>query len=292
MTPLLKWLKIDVILTFILVVWGGIVRNSGAGLACPDWPLCHGQIIPPLEPLILLEWSHRLLASLVGFVTLGIAIAIVSQKEYRSALGLKVLIAIVLLIIQVILGGLTVMNLLSPHFVTVHLGVGLLFFTTLVLMLVQSRGVYFQLESDTKSCLYGLAALTSLAVFAQVLLGGWVASNHAGLACPDFPMCQGQWIPDNLSGAILYQVLHRVGALTVLGLILALFVLTVKAAHKPAKGMMIGILAVTLLQFTLGILNVFLEIPPPLSVAHLGMGYALFVMLLAFVYKVRHARLP
>src|SRR5439155_16912073 len=64
-----------VVATFVLIILGGLVRATGAGLACPDWPLCHGRLIPPLDPLVLTEWSHRFVASILGILTLAVAVA-------------------------------------------------------------------------------------------------------------------------------------------------------------------------------------------------------------------------
>ena len=241
-----KILKITTALTFVLIALGGVVRNNGAGLSCPDWPLCNGQWIPPMDTLVLLEWTHRLIASSVGFLTLGLVITIGCRKKYRQQLGGFAFLAFALLAVQVVLGGLTVTEMLKPMIVTWHLATGIAFFATLLWMFLRQKSAALpgvvenvsdypkvcptpnrlskianQFNVLTVACLGsrtpfgvghsfsttplpecsryilvrrvagGLAGL----VYMQIVLGGLVSSNHAGLVCPDFPTCLGHWIP-------------------------------------------------------------------------------------------------
>src|SRR5215831_18488850 len=126
-------------LLFGLIVIGSVVRTTGSGLACPDWPLCQGQLIPPFQLNVLIEWFHRLVALLVSlllFATCGWALL---RSEVRSRLGGLAALAVVLLFAQVVLGALTVWKLLSPLVVSSHLAVALLLFSTLLMLALSAQ---------------------------------------------------------------------------------------------------------------------------------------------------------
>jgi len=109
-------------LTLGLMALGGVVRATGAGLACPDWPLCHGRLVPRLEGPVLVEYSHRLLAAVVGLATLLLAASVWRRHgRDRGLVGLA-LAALILLGGQVVLGGLTVRTELTASLVAAHLG--------------------------------------------------------------------------------------------------------------------------------------------------------------------------
>ncbi len=120
-----------ILLTFCLLILGGIVHNTGSSLACPDWPLCYGSVMPPMKGGVAIEHSHRLLASTVGLLTLILAFVIHKRKRERRLRELS-LVACVLVIFQGVLGGLTVLYRLPDLVSTAHLGTSLLFFALII----------------------------------------------------------------------------------------------------------------------------------------------------------------
>jgi len=278
-----KLLSINITLTFLLILWGGLVRSSGAGLACPDWPTCNGYWIPPMDPMVLLEWGHRLIASVTGFCTLGVVGAVFLKKKYRSRLGGPAFLCLSLLVVQILLGALTVKGMLSAHLVTTHLAVALVFLATLLWM---RERISPEVDPNPPLKGRGLLPFVTLLVYLQILWGGWVASSHAGLACPDFPTCFGAWVPP-LSGLVAYQFFHRVGAVVVTAAVILLFR---KMRATKLKGLMIGNLMTVLIQFSLGIANVVWELPIAVRIAHLAMATSLFAMMFIATHRVHHAR--
>ncbi|MBI4211733.1 MAG: COX15/CtaA family protein [Deltaproteobacteria bacterium] len=304
-----RLLSFTIFTTFFLFLWGATVRSTGTGLGCPDWPLCLGKVIPPISFPVIMEWGHRLLASLVGFLTLSIVM--VAFTKYRRELGKLSIVAFVLLLIQASLGGAAILTFLSPYVISIHLGVGTLFLSTLLWMRLRlhatdafARFAATNAGGETPPPTYGrlphpvaaqeqirlLLFIALTFVFLQTLLGGMVASSHAGLACPDFPTCFGNWIPE-LSGLVALQFWHRVGAVLVsLAVCLTLIAFFSQKHDHPVKPVFIGIGIVTALQFLLGVSNVLLGLPVVLRVAHLGGATLLYSLLFIAVYEVRRVR--
>src|SRR3990170_4324896 len=161
--------------TYLLIVLGGLVRATGAGLACPDWPICHGRLIPPLEGLVLIEYAHRLVASLVGFLTLAVTIGAWRRGIFRWHATL----ALVLVGVQIVLGGLTVRTELSPWLVVAHLGTAMTFFATLVGLTLRA---WTTDVPPRRSSMKTLAWITLAATFGLVLIGGYVSATAAVFA--------------------------------------------------------------------------------------------------------------
>jgi len=258
-----------VVVTFALLVFGSTVRINEAGLACPDWPMCFGQVVPASMNLdIFLEWGHRALAGLVSLAFVGLGGLIFTDRSLRRSHGLLWGVAAVVLAVQIVLGGLTVLELLAEWTVTSHLLAGNTFcLLLLVTALTLHKPLSQRGDVPVSALARGLVVVLGVGVITQLALGGLVASSHAGLACgPTWPSCGGSaWFP-TFQGIVGLQVIHRIGAYLVLALAIGAVAVT-RARGRHGRAALV-LLALVLVQATLGVLNVWLGMPGIVSAAH------------------------
>ncbi|MFK7872264.1 MAG: heme o synthase [Oligoflexales bacterium] len=257
------------VLTFELIVVGSLVRASNAGLACPDWPKCYGAWVPAMDWFIFLEWFHRAIALCLGGMLCALVWNLFSsiflRKKYRSSL----IAAGLLFLWQCVLGGLTVLKLLEPGIVTWHLGNALLFYSLVLWVSGRER-----LSSQTSQALSGWVFFSFLVLF-QLTLGAAVSTSHAGLACPDFPTCQGLWWPlETTPLPMVLHLLHRGVAAVLVAMSLWLF--WVESSQSFAARAIRRIFALLLIQGLLGWLTIVNELPIALSVLHFANGVVIF----------------
>jgi cytochrome c oxidase assembly protein subunit 15 len=277
-------------LVFVLVVWGGIVRLSGSGLAIPDWPLAGGKVIPKPETKVLIEYIHRAIAGLVGILTLVAAVAVYRSRQYRERLGVLMAAALLTLGLQVFMGARVVLEELPVDRVVTHLLLAFFFFAILIQMtLVAGEVSRGEGPLDVPPDHPGLrlwARIGAAAVFVQAGLGAWVSSSGAALACPDFPTCQGSWFPA-LTGLVGIHYTHRLGAYAVFLLVGTHSTLGVRAGLPPRARWAVRLAGVLLvLQILLGIGNVLLRVPLPVSASHLGVALLLFGLLVVAGHEI------
>ncbi len=269
--------RLTVALLFLLLVWGNLVAGMRAGLACPDWPLCQGELLPPFRLDIWMEFSHRLLAA-VASVSL-LALAHFRFRSYRGWSKAIPLAAVGLVAGEIVLGGLTVLMELPVQLTTFHFMTGLAVFL-LAFYMLEFDGIRrlprFSLDGYAPLFI-GMIAL----VFSQAALGAYVRHAQAGLACPDFPACQGSWMPPSLTGPVFLHYSHRLAgygiALTTMALCGAAFLDRGLGRYRN-KALLLLILS--LLQLGTGALVVLSGLNLAATAVHLAMALAMLSLLL------------
>lgn len=281
--------------TIILIMVGSFVRVTGNGLGCPDWPLCYGQAVPPMDISAWVEFSHRLFG---GFVSLQIAgLIFLAWRHYRSnKLIWRTAVATgFVLIIQVSLGGLHVLNELPRWTGLIHTAVAMAI-AGLLAVLVAVTQPDLQALARNKEALFGRtrlklgAGIGAAATYVLLLTGSLVTRTGASLACPSFPHCGVAEIPESLSGLVTIQLLHRFTAFSIAAIILIIIWQLLKhgRSSKPARQIAYGLAALLLLQFALGMSNVFLSLPIWSRILHLGVGGSIWVLMLILAVTLGH----
>lgn len=319
------------LLAVVVVVLGAFTRLSDAGLGCPDWPGCYGFMWMPETPDEILqaeelypyapfesekawpEMVHRYFASTLGFVI--ILINFFNWKHrHRPDQPFKLpIFLLILVILQGLFGMWTVTLNLWPQVVTAHLIGG---FTTLSLLWLLSLRLNNRPWPQPSIPIHRWAGLRPLAMTAmclliiQIALGGWLSSNYAALACPDFPTCQNQLVPDmdfasgfNIfqdigpnylggqmdgEGRVAIHFMHRIGALVVTFFMLFVILqLYRNHGNTPLKGLTHVILALLVIQVALGISNIIWSLPLWVAVAHNAGGAFLLISMVNLNYHLR-----
>lgn len=212
--------------TTLLILAGSLVTSTGSGLAVPDWPTTYGWnmfTFPPSKWVggIFYEHGHRLIASGVGVLTIVLAawLWFAEPRVWLRRLGIVALGAVIL---QGVLGGITVLYFLPTAVSTAHAGLAEIFFClTVAIALFTSQGWHQGAGAVDDDRLRLVATATTLAVYTQIIVGAAMRHSGAGLAIPDFPLMFGGLLPDHWSAAIAVHFTHRVGALIVLLAVLA-----------------------------------------------------------------------
>lgn len=322
---------VTLFLTFDLILFGAFTRLTDSGLGCPDWPGCYGHASPvgaqqaiesaqaemPTGPVThtkaWIEMVHRYMATAVGGLILTLAAFAWWRKQRGDGVSDVALPTFTLLwvCLQGAFGALTVTMKLFPLIVTLHLTGGLVLLALLTVQAQRQR-----LHNDLAMpvllfpWLYRLIWLGLGLLSAQILLGGWVSTNYAVLACNTFPQCQNSWWPimDFVQGFTLWRPLglnahgesltfesltaihyaHRLAAYVVLAYlgVLAWQLRRVAACQQAAR----WLLAVLLLQLLTGLSNVVLDWPLLAAVMHTGGAAALLVILVGLLSGARMSR--
>lgn len=281
--------------TYLLIVLGGIVRVTGSGMGCgDDWPLCNGALLPPLDLPTLIEYGHRLAAAGVGLLIVALAGHAVLRGQgdpaWRSRRRIGYL-AVGLLVVQVLLGAVTVRWELPPATVILHLAAAMALLATL--LVAAARGHAPRRAGarvgDRPALLSGAGAVLGLAV---VLAGALVANLNAAPACQGFPLCNGEWLPGAANWRVHLHWAHRALAYLLVPWAAALPLLTRRwrPGDRAAGGWAWAAALVAVAQLGIAAAMVLRFLPDGLRTAHVAAGAAVFAALVLHAWTVAHPR--
>ncbi len=282
--------------TFVLISVGGLVRATDSGLACPDWPGCFAfnDWIPPAQLHAWIEHTHRLVAAIAVGPLVGIlGVWTLASRDRRRDLPLlfAAVAAGVLVIAQSVLGRFVVTEQLRADLVTVHLGMAMTVFAATIFIADRARSGPLPARGGDPA-LVRLVSVTGVAVLAQMLLGSWVTGHDAGLAFADFPLMNGQLVPEILIGQQAIQAAHRILALIVLLLVIATWLAVRRATERPLPRRLAAIgLGLVAVQVALGAGNVWSQLSAWFVVPHLAVGAALWGTSVWLYLSTRRLRL-
>jgi heme o synthase len=269
------------VITYFLIALGGTVLATDSGLSCPDWPLCFGKAYYSGTFHVFLEQFHRFTAATVSVLIVLLAIGIIAWARKDRALLSLAIAAPILLAVQIVLGGLTVLWKLPPQIITAHLATALALFALVITIAVLSGKPAPSKERPAKTRKFAqLAISNALLVYILMLLGSYVTGSGAALACPGWPFCTpSSWAVSNHLASI--NMLHRVYAVFV-GLVTLWTVISALRRWHVARGQAIvglvgGVLFVW--QAIVGGLIVLLNEPAFVAGLHLALATAVWGML-------------
>jgi heme A synthase len=276
------------ILTFCLMLLGAFVHVTGSSLACPDWPLCFGSLMPEMVGGVAIEHSHRLLAATVGMFTILLVMATGSKRSQDGRTFVLSCLALAFVIFQGLLGGLTVIYQLPTAVSTAHLALSMIFFALILWITLRLffkiNFQYIEIKRDLLLKRYLNFVLG--AIYLQIVLGALVRHTGSASACPDIPFCYGSLWPSALNAMGQLHMAHRI-----FGVISALLIISTAIIIKKSdpENRIMGFLSfnaclLVMTQIILGALNVISGFAIPIAIAHLAVAILILASMLSLCY--------
>jgi cytochrome c oxidase assembly protein subunit 15 len=281
--------------TFVLIFVGALVTSTGSAMAVPDWPLAFGRLVPNLTVAgVRFEYGHRLAAAAVVILTVILALWIWRVEE-RAWLRYTALGAVGLIIVQAVLGGITVRFELPLPVAVAHAGTGQALFCVMVALAAFTGPRWLELtprpDRPGRVFIATLSAITTAVVYVQILVGALMRHMGAALAIPDFPLSFGRLVPPAFTDQVAVNFAHRCGTLLLTALVVWTSVGVFRAyrdeplLRRPA----IGVLVLLVLQVSLGAMTIWSHRAVLPTTAHVAVGAA--VLATSFTLTLRLYRL-
>lgn len=311
------------ILAFCVVILGAYTRLTDAGLGCPDWPGCYGQmIVPKSDPnakqiidatKAWTEMTHRYVAGFLGMVIFALSVLAWRNRRYPEQPLILPLALVVLVVFQALLGMWTVTLKLFPLVVIAHLLGGLTTLSLLWWLTLKLKPVILpNNETDKLYSLKAFAIFGLCVLIFQLFLGGWTSANYAALVCTDFPYCQGRLLPElnllkafnltqagtgitgglgeplDMSARVTIHMVHRIGALiTALVIGWLAFQVFARARCLAIRIVSVAIAVLLTIQILLGVTNVLALLPLAVAIAHNAIAALLLLALVTLNYYLQ-----
>lgn len=268
---------------FSLLVIGGLVHPTGSSLACADWPLCNGELLPPMRGGVLFEHGHRIVALVVATLTAVLA-ALVVKRRTDAALRRLAVAAVVLVAGQAALGAVVVLFALPVVASTAHLALSMAFLAVVIVLAARLRG---PAAARGAALPRALPAAAAAATYVSVVLGGLVRHAGASLACDGAVLCGGALWPADAAARL--HMAHRLWnwGLAVLVVAAAWQVLRAPAAPRAARALAATAPPLLVAQGLLGILTVGTGVSVPVVSLHLALAALVLADLVALVVALR-----
>lgn len=276
-----------VIVTLVLIGVGAFVRASGSGLGCPDWPTCHGGVVPPDNYHAIIESTHRYVAELVGILVILTAIAAWKWYRHVKVAVWCATVAVPLVGFQGVLGAITVEKELPPAVVATHLIVAMVVMSTMLAVAISmyledpGRGARLRAVVTAPTRRPGVAALVAILWLTPVMwIGAFMAESGASTACTGWPLCNGSALPDGSEHEVVHMV-HRYIAGLFIFFIVAFMYYAWKHRRELfwATPVVIAAGILYILQVFVGALNVWYTFPEWLSVSHTVIAASIWLTL-------------
>ena len=263
------------------VTLGGVVRATGSGLGCPDWPLCYGSIIPPLNSAALIEYSHRFSGSVLGILVFALAIVSLLRYRFDRWIVIPATSAAALVLVAGGLGALTVVTELEWWLRLLHLGVAEMIICCLAIAFVASR---YKMDNNSKmsistSCSSTLLAISILSLFGLILYGSYMVGQGYGTSCGTWPLCDGSILP--FREPYLVHMLHRImAALVGIGIrIVGISVMFREEQWSVKRWLAVAVISLFITQGLVGAITVWGGFTPLMKSVHLSLAAMVWLSL-------------